>query len=337
MNVAIVKSRMEIHDFTYRWIEYCNQRNWQYEILDISINFSYTELSYYDIVLWHVSHANYFDKNYALNILTALKFSGTKVFPDPKDLWHFDNKISQFFLLSSLRARTPDSEVFFSLKDALSFSLNASYPFVFKLKGGASSSNVKLVSNKFRAIWLSLQSFTLGFRAFNRRGLFVDSFKRFLNGRLGFRQVLIDFVKIFIRSKYEFLSGREKGYFYIQKFIEGNASDIRVIVVNSKAFAIKRHVRVGDFRASGSGLIDYDPETIDLRCVEIAFDISMRSGFTCMGYDFVMNTNGDPIILEISYGFAPLAYRCCPGYWDVNLKWNPGEFYPEDWMIEGLL
>ena len=37
---------------------------------------------------------------------------------------------------------------------------------------------------------------------------------------------------------------------------------VRVIVINDKAFAIKRMVRKNDFRASGSGIIEYDKENL---------------------------------------------------------------------------
>jgi glutathione synthase/RimK-type ligase-like ATP-grasp enzyme len=51
----------------------------------------------------------------------------------------------------------------------------------------------------------------------------------------------------------------EKNYVYFQDFIPQNDFDIRIIVIGKRAFAIKRMVRKGDFRASGSGNIKYDP------------------------------------------------------------------------------
>ena len=337
MRIAIIKSSIGIQDFTHRWIDFCRLRSIDFEVYEIRNRLNLAELSGFDIVLWHVSHANYFDKRYGYDILRSLELSDIDVFPSSKDLWLFDNKLSQFIALRLLDISTPASEIIFELGEALDFANKAKYPFVFKLKGGASSSNVRLVRNKAMAYYLALRCFSFGFRPFNRLGIFLVSLKSITTGRFNLKKLLVDLIKIIVPSKYERLAGREKGYFYVQEFIANNTSDIRVIVINSRAFAIRRYVRPGDFRASGSGLIDYSSESIDLRCVELAFEVSRRAGFTCMGYDFVFGANGEPVIIEMSYGFAPLPYRDCPGFWDESLIWHPGEFYPEDWMVEGLL
>ncbi len=54
-------------------------------------------------------------------------------------------------------------------------------------------------------------------------------------------------------------------------------------------------------------------------------------------YDFVFDENNDPLIVEVSYGFAVDAYDACPGYWDENLDWHEGKFIPQEWMIEDLI
>ena len=65
------------------------------------------------------------------------------------------------------------------------------------------------------------------------------------------------------------MSFREKCYFYVQDFIPNNNFDIRVIVVCDKAFAIKRYVRKNDFRASGSGYIDYSRHSIPENIIKL--------------------------------------------------------------------
>ena len=44
-----------------------------------------------------------------------------------------------------------------------------------------------------------------------------------------------------------------------------------------------------------------------------------------------------PKIVEISYGFNPLGYFDCPGYWSNSLEWKPGKFTPENFMVEDVL
>ena len=95
--------------------------------------------------------------------------------------------------------------------------------------------------------------------------------------------------------------------------------DIRVIVIGDRAFALKRMVRKGDFRASGSGEMKFEKEEFDERCIEISFKTSKKLNAQCLAYDFVFDSQNNPLIVEISYGFSIEAYDACPGYWDNKL------------------
>ena len=74
--------------------------------------------------------------------------------------------------------------------------------------------------------------------------------------------------------------------------------------------------RNNDFRASGSGQIIYKKEVINTSCIEIAFETSKNLSAQCLAFDFVFDSENLPKIVEISYGFAPEAYKLCGGYWD---------------------
>lgn len=131
--------------------------------------------------------------------------------------------------------------------------------------------------------------------------------------------------------------GRERGYVYFQDFLPGNNCDIRVIVIGDRAFGIRRLVRPGDFRASGSGRITYEREDIDEHCVGLAFETATKLGGDCVALDFVFDQPGKPMILEVSYGFAAEGYDPCTGYWDRDLNWHPGPFDPQGWMVQRVL
>ena len=130
---------------------------------------------------------------------------------------------------------------------------------------------------------------------------------------------------------------RERGYVYFQDLIPNNLYDIRVVVVGNRAFALKRLVRENDFRASGSGKIVYDKTQIDLRCIQIAFDINKKLETQSIAYDFVFDTENNPLVIEISYGYAISAYDYCEGFWDENLNWYDEKVTPQYWMIEDLI
>ncbi|OJU58191.1 MAG: hypothetical protein BGN93_11720 [Acinetobacter sp. 39-4] len=149
--------------------------------------------------------------------------------------------------------------------------------------------------------------------------------------------VLKAFYRLFVLPRFARQYPKEAGYVYFQEFMPENKFDIRVIVIGEKAFAIKRMVRANDFRASGSGNILFDRDEIDVECVKIAFDTNRKIGSQSVGYDFVFDINNKPLIVEISYGFGVAAYDPCPGYWDADLKWHPGSFNPQEWMVEELI
>ena len=110
-----------------------------------------------------------------------------------------------------------------------------------------------------------------------------------------------------------------------------------MIIIGNKAFAIKRMVRENDFRASGSGNISYDPVQIRKIFIELAFKVNSKIGSSSIAFDFIVDEDGNPLIVEISYGYATKAYDRCPGYWDSDLKWHEGKFNPQEWIIESLI
>jgi hypothetical protein len=122
---------------------------------------------------------------------------------------------------------------------------------------------------------------------------------------------------------------RQKNYALFQRFLPGNNFDTRITVIGDRAFGFRRMVRKGDFRASGSGMIDYDLSKIDMRCVEIAHRVSATCRFQSMAYDFLFNENTEPEFCEISYDYVSSAVHKCPGYWDRSIKWHEGHFWPE--------
>jgi hypothetical protein len=129
---------------------------------------------------------------------------------------------------------------------------------------------------------------------------------------------------------------RHKNYVLFQKYIPDNAFDIRVTTLGARAFAFRRFVREGDFRASGSGRIDWTPEEIPKACLRIALDLSAKLGFQTMAYDFLMDGE-QPRICEISYTFASEAVQQCPGHWDSDLNWRPGKHWPEFLVLKDCL
>ena len=56
-----------------------------------------------------------------------------------------------------------------------------------------------------------------------------------------------------------------------------------------------------------------------------------------MAYDFLYDYNKQPIINEFSCQFVDSAIYSCPGYWDENLNWHEGHFWPQYCQLQDLL
>ena len=322
--------------FSNRWIDYCKRENINYKIVNAFDNDIINQVKDCDIFMWHHHHGRFEDVLAAKKILFSLEQSGIRVFPDFNTSWHFDDKVAQKYLLEAIDAPTVPSYVFYDKKDAKAWAKMTTYPKVFKLKGGAGATNVKLVKTQAEASKLINKAFSKGFPQFDRFNNLKERYNKYKSGQDTLLSISKGFGRLLIPTKFSQQQAPEKGYAYFQDFIPNNDFDIRVIVINDKAFAIKRLVRENDFRASGSGSIVYKKSDIDLRCIELAFKISDRLNSQCLAYDFIFDADNKPLIVEISYGFSVKAYDFCPGYWDKNLVWNESKFNPQEWMVKTL-
>lgn len=325
--------------FSDRWISYCKEKKIPYKIVNAYKSDIVEQVKDCDAFMWHHHHGNYKDALFAKQLLYSLQFAGIKVFPDFNTGWHFDDKVGQKYLLESIGAPLVPSYVFYNKKEALDWIESTTFPKVFKLRGGAGSSNVKLVKTKNDAKKIVRKAFNKGFPQFGRIDYLKERYKKWKNGKDSFFGVFKGFYRLLFPPEYSKMHAREKGYAYFQEFIKDNKFDIRVVVIgNNKAFGLKRMVRKNDFRASGSGNIIYDKSGIDERCVRISFDIAKKLRTQSLALDFIFDEGNNPLIVEISYGYSIRAYYKCEGYWTDDMTWHEGNgFDIEGWMVDLML
>jgi len=326
MKVAIHQNKKIFNHsslWTEIWIKYCQENYIDFKVLDCYKNGILDDLKTYDVLLWHISNYSLQDMLFARKILYSAKKLGIAVFPDFNLSWHFDDKIAEEYLLSSINAPKPKSWFFYVKDDAIRFlKSECSYPVVAKLKSGSGSNNVHLLANKTSALRYAKKMFTSGFRSSPKLYFKLKSnIKSSSSWNVFLKRLkrVPDFLHSMQKTKN---FPREKGYLYLQEFIPNEGYDLKVVVVNDKVSFVARLARKNDFRASGGGLLSYDKELVTKEIRTIARETSKKCGFICMGYDFVVDKrNGKPLIIEISYGFSNLAQENLGGYWDENDVW----------------
>jgi glutathione synthase/RimK-type ligase-like ATP-grasp enzyme len=274
----------------------------------------------------------------ARHLVRAFELMGLQVFPNTSVYWHYEDKLAQHCLFESLQIPSCPTWVFYSAREALAWAKDATYPKVWKLKTGASSSNVRLVRSPAQAGALISRAFGRGFSPVPR---LLDDF----NTKLYKHNKDKDWPQALRRLPHtvrNILTQRkavpsERGYAFFQDFLPGNAHDTRVTVIGQRAFAFRRFTRPDDFRASGSGRIDWEPAPIDLDCVRLAFTAAAKIGSRCLAFDIIHDSERKPVVLEVSYRFIAEAVERCPGYWDERMTFHEGHIWPQDAILDDLL
>lgn len=323
----------EVQSFSDRWIELAREAGMQSRVVNAYRADFFEQLAGTDGFMWRFGYFP-LPRVFAKRLLSAVEHGlGLPVFPSWRDAWHFEDKVAQHYLLQAAGIPTPQTWVFWRARAARRFAEAAQYPLVLKLSYGFQSSNVRLLHDAAEARHWIRQLFGPG----------VDSLEPPARGRaarLGARaRQALDVLRGRVAPRPE-ASELQHGYAYFQEFLAGNAYDTRVTVIGDRAYVFRRRNRPDDFRASGSGLIDFDPQPVDEPSVRLAFRIARTLGTESVAVD-VLRRGDERVAGEISYTFATWALRDCPGHWRLDgdadtgrLTHVEGHLRPEDAIFE---
>lgn len=334
--------KIAIHDhagsFSDRWIKYCDEKQVSYKRVNCYDSDIVTQLEGCEGLMWHWDQNDYKAALFARQLTISLERKGMLVFPDVNTSWHYDDKVGQKYLLEALGAPLVKSYVFYSRQEASDWLDQTTLPKVFKLRGGAASVNVSLVKTKKKAIQLINKAFGKGFSHIDRLSRLKDRHRVLKRDRdlTATRGVISGIARIFFPTQVERFSHNQRGYIYFQDFIPQNEYDTRLIVIGDRCFGLRRYCRKGDFRASGSGITSFEPELIDKKSIQIAFDTAKKIKAQSVAFDFVLD-NHKPKIIEISYCFPMGPNDDCKGFWDSSLNWHDKTVTPEYFIIEDFV
>ena len=331
MIVAIHRDTAYPDCFGDNWAVCLEARGIEVRWVDLTRPDAIAQVTGCDGAMWRFGHLPE-DRRVAPRVLAAIEHVlGIPVFPDLRTAWHYDEKLSQHYLLTGAGFPVPETWIFWDRERALRWAETATYPKIFKLSTGSSGLNVARVESADAAAALIERMFGPGIA-----GGLVEEPAPAAAPPVSARATFVRRARAAARE----LLGRaawvpapppspwnvERGYAYFQEWIE-HSFDTRVIVIGERAFAYRRMPYPGDFRASRSyGPRDYDPAQIDPRALRLALAVSRRLGFQAMAYD-LMHVRGAPVILEMSYTFGVGKHRC-PGYWTPALEWVERDVWP---------
>lgn len=302
----------------------------EYGIVDIATHDWIERLAPYDVVLWNPQFMGPFAASqFKEKVYFLEQFCGKRVFPNYRSVWHFESKIAQSYIFASQEVPTPQTFVSFDREDAWSLLKQSTYPLVAKKSFGASSENVRLLRSPSDARHFIDD-------AFFQQLWDAEKARRGVAGA-----ALMNLTKRWLWAKVlQRLLGRERiGSVYWQQFVPGNGADLRVTVVGSHAVGFWRKNREGDFRASGSGRIDYETP-VPVNVVTFLFDLNERLGFDSMAYD-VLFRDGGFVVVEMSYGYVDRAIEDATSRFeraeDGTVVIREGHVSPQQLWVDAVL
>jgi glutathione synthase/RimK-type ligase-like ATP-grasp enzyme len=324
--------------FSNRWIERLRELGHEPVVLDASKDEFFEQVKACDGFMW-VFYQSVALRHFGRRVVAALEHGmGMPVYPAWNTVWTFDDKIAQYYLLRAAGLPTPKNWIFYFRHHAMEFCRTARYPMVIKLAAGVMSNNVRLVHNFDEAEYWINRLFGAGL---------ISLEKPTLNGVNGALKRGRDAMRLLAKGLTPGplpFAELQRGYLLLQEFLPGNEFDTRVSVIGNRAFAFRRHNRPDDFRASGSGRIDWDVPKIDLEMVRLAIRARRKLGSQSLAIDGLYR-NGEPTIIETSYVYDTWAVEACPGHWEVDeadvdatdLQWVEGHVKPEDVILDDFL
>lgn len=328
MLIGVHQNKLIKQNYAEKWAEFLIKYNVPFEFVDI-LHSDLNDLIKYDGIFfrWALSYPTSLAAPILLDIIE--EDIGIPVYPDRAMRWTWDSKIKQFYQLSSLNIPMPLTYIFWDEAEALTWAKSEKFPKVFKLSRGASSHNVTLIQNQEEAFHIIRAMFSKGIGNMDilsevKRGKRLKPFLRKWKNYLLTPQRFAEMQRKEIT---------EKSYVYFQELVEDNKFDTRITVIGERAFGFRRFNRDNDFRASGSGKIDFDPNVIDPEIVRYAFELNRKLKVHCMAYDFLRDREGRILLIEMCWTFADWAVQTCPGHWGPSLKWFEGRMWPEEAQV----
>jgi len=222
----------------------------------------------WDAFIWRAKHDPLI-RNLAKRFIYLFdKELGVKTFPSWDSYWLYDDKIAQYYLMRQKNVRTPKTNIFFNLDEAMQFLSTAEYPLVYKCPSGAGSANVGFLKNRAKAERYATKAIRKG-------------------------------VKTYFKEDFQ------KGYVYFQEYLRNNTGDYRLVCHKNKRIdGYFRDANKEGF-ASGSGKYNFDdmPEELLLFVADAHQKLGNK---LVMSYDVLKNNEVEWVVTEMSVVFGDL-------------------------------
>ncbi|MCC9043601.1 hypothetical protein LNQ81_13050 [Myroides sp. M-43] len=257
IKVGIVKDGEEPQGYVFlryyypKYVRFLKNNKINYSYYNIYSSDWIIQAEKYDVIVWH-TNSDPVTQDIAMHKLYILdKVLKKKCLPSFDEIWSYENKINAYYLYEALQLPTIPTFVSHDKEETMKYIEECRYPLISKSRTASASAGVVKINNLNEAKKIVN-------KVFSSEGLGTN-----------------------------YYHDRQKDYVYFQEFIEGAKYDLRMIIIDDKAFGYYRYPNEGDFRASGAG--NYAKKEIPSEALDLAFKVRDAFNSTCLATDVLFS------------------------------------------------
>lgn len=304
IKVGLVKD-IRSNSYWEKFERFLVNNNIYYEFYDIHSAEYIDKAEHYDVIIWH-PNSDVLSQEEAKSKIEFLQYHmNKKCLPTAESIWFYEDKIRQAWLFKINKLPMLPTFITYKKSEAINYISQHKHPLIFKESVSSGSLGVFKSDNE-----------TISKKYIN---------KVFSSGRKGTNS-----------------TRKHKGYIYIQKLVENEGYDLRIIVIGDSLLGYYRYPAKNDFRASGAGNIikkGLPTEAMDLaRRVKSVLPYSPM-----LAVDFLKDSNSKEYkIIEASIFIGcetceQLMVEGVPGryvYRNGEYEFETGRFWLQELMLE---
>lgn len=229
----------------------------------------------------------YDERVYIIN--HVLKFP---IYPTLNEILFYENKRFLSYYLKAYNIPHPNTSVYYSREEALSFLRSTSYPFVAKTNIGAGGSGVKILKNIQDAEKYIDQAFSGGITRSFFPNFRKGSYLKRLKNRIGQPKKTIEYFK---EKKNAATIDPQKYFVIFQEFIKSDY-EWRCVVVDNSYFGHKKLRSLGEMM-SGTSRVSW--EIPDKKLLDLLKRIIDNNGFWSLAIDLFYNEERGYLVNEL--------------------------------------
>lgn len=297
MKIGILRN--EDPDSVKKWIIACEKRNISYQVIDLASYNWFEEIhnGNFDFFLLRPSGAlSHFKNLYDERIYIINKILKYKVYPFYEECYIYENKRLLSYFLKANKIPHPNTFIFYSTKEALSFIRHYESALVAKTSIGASGSGVKILKNYSEKKSYILKAFSK--KGIKRRfgpnratGTAVKWFKKALKSPAYLRKKIKEYLSTYTHGERDFVIFQE----YIPHDYEW-----RMVKIGDSYFGHQK-IKHGD-KASGTKGISYVTPPKEL--LDFTKNICENHNFQFMAIDLFEDGKGGYLVNELQTIFG---------------------------------